>query len=181
MAEMLRILQQLLVAGNETTTSLLAEVMVMLGQHAHEWQRMRDDPQRIVRVIEEALRLASPSAAMWRIATSDTELGGVPIAAGSRLIVTGISANRDERVFGADAAQFRPDRDHLQEHIAFGFGIHHCIGAPLSPLEVRVALEELTRRIASFELCDDNEYRYQPSFFLRGLTRLDLVPRFDTT
>lgn len=180
MAEMLRILQQLLVAGNETTTSLLAEVMVMLGQHPDEWKRMRADPQRIVRVIEEALRLASPSAAMWRIATSDTELGGVPITAGSRLIVTWMSANRDECVFGPDAAEFRPDRDRLQEHIAFGFGVHYCIGAPLSRLEVRVALEELTRRIASFELCDDNEYRYQPSFFLRGLTRLDLVPRFDT-
>ena len=179
MAELLRILQQLLVAGNETTTSLLADAMLLLGRHPDEWQRMRDEPARIPRVVEEALRLATPSSAIWRIATADTELGGTPVPAGSRLIVTWMSANRDECVFGADADEFRPDRDRVNEHVAFGFGIHHCLGAPLSRLETRVALEELTHRIESFELCDDNEYRYHSSFFLRALTRIDLIPHLD--
>lgn len=175
-AEMLRILQQLLVAGNETTTSLLSDLMVMLAAHPAEWQRMRADPTRIRPVVEEALRLSSPSSAIWRIAIADTVLGGVAIPAGSRLILTWMSANRDESVFGDDSEQFDPDRQRLVEHVAFGFGIHHCLGAPLSRLETRIALEELTGRIESFELCDDNRFEYHPSFFLRGLTRLELVP-----
>ncbi len=175
MAEMLRILQQLLVAGNETTTSLLSDIMIMLAGRPDEWQRMRRDPARIPVVVEEALRVASPSSAIWRIATTDTEVGGVAIPAGSRLIVTWMSANRDEAVFGADADVFDPDRDRLHEHVAFGFGIHYCIGVPLSRLETRVALEELTQRIDSFELCDGNTFEYHPSFFLRGLRRLELV------
>ena len=96
---------------------------------------------------------------------------------GSRLILTWMSANRDDAVFGPDSERFDPDRERLNEHVAFGFGIHHCIGAPLSRLETRVALEELTQRIESFELCDDNRFEYHPSFFLRSLTRLDLVPQ----
>ena len=176
LAEMLRILQQLLVAGNETTTSLLADLMVLLARHPDEWQRMRDDPSRIPRVVEEALRLATPSSAIWRIATVDTELGATAIPAGSRLIITWMSANRDERVFGPGVDEFRPDRERLNDHVAFGFGVHHCLGAPLSRLETRVALEELTRNVASFELHDEHALRYHPSFFLRGLTRVELVP-----
>jgi cytochrome P450 len=174
MAEMLRILQQILVAGNETTTSLLTDLMVLLGNDQAQWQHMRDDPSYIPTVVEEALRLATPSSAIWRIATRDTELEGVPIPAGSRLIITWMSANRDEAVFGADAAEFRPDRRRLKEHLAFGFGIHYCLGASLSRLETRVALEELTRSFDHFHLAGDNDYRYHPSFFLRGLTRLNL-------
>jgi cytochrome P450 len=177
MAEMLRILQQLLVAGNETTTSLLSDVMVMLGNHPDEWRRLRHESSRIPKVVEEALRLASPSSAIWRIATSDTHLDGVAIPEGSRLIITWMSANRDERVFGETADQFDPDRQRLQDHIAFGFGVHYCIGAPLSRLETRVALEELTARIESFTLSDHNQYRYHPSFFLRAMTDLSIVPR----
>jgi cytochrome P450 len=175
-AETLRIIQQLLVAGNETTTSLLADIMVMLADRTDEWQRMRDDPERIPVVVEEALRLASPSSAIWRIAVDDTELGGVTIPAGSRLIVTWLSANHDEAVFGPESDRFDPDREHLRDHVAFGFGIHHCVGAPLSRLETRVALEEMTQRIEHFELSRSNEFTYHPSFFLRGLTRLDLTP-----
>ncbi len=176
MAEMLRILQQLLVAGNETTTSLLTDLMVMLADRPDEWQRMRREPTRIPVVVEEALRLASPSSAIWRVATTDTKLGGVSIPAGSRLIVTWMSANRDEAVFGGDADRFDPDRTNLRDHVAFGFGIHFCIGAPLSRLETRVVLEELTQRIDRYDLADDNTFEYHPSFFLRGMKRLDLTP-----
>jgi cytochrome P450 len=81
------------------------------------------------------------------------------------------SANRDESLY-PQLNEFRPDRDNLKEHLAFGKGIHLCLGAALSRLEGRVALRELVRRVATIRLTDDNEYRYFPSFMLRGLTSL---------
>jgi len=176
MAEMLRILQMILVAGNETTTALLGDMMRLLGERPEEWERLRADPARIPLVIEEALRHASPNGAIWRIAAADTRLGGVAIPAGSRVIITYMSANRDEKVFGADAAEFCPERGHVNEHLAFGFGPHFCLGAPLSRMETRVAMEELTRRVASFRLCADNDGAYAPSYFLRVPTRVSIEP-----
>jgi len=175
MAEMLRILQMILVAGNETTTALLGDMMRILGRRPEEWQRMRADPARIPVVVEEALRLASPNGGIWRIAATDVELGGVHIPAGSRLIITFMSANRDEAVFGHDAAEFRPGRDRIGQHLAFGLGPHFCLGAALSRLETRVAMEVLTRRIASFTLVGDGD-GYLPSYFLRVPDQVAIRP-----
>ena len=83
------------------------------------------------------------------------------------------SANRDEALYD-NVDEFDPDREHLRDHLAFGKGIHFCLGANLSRLEGRVALEELSQRIESFTLPDSNEFAYFPSFMLRGLTRLDV-------
>ena len=84
------------------------------------------------------------------------------------------SANRDASLYD-DADDFRPDRDHLRDHLAFGKGIHFCIGANLARLEARVALEELSSRIGSFTLDESNDLAYLPSFILRGLQRLDVT------
>jgi cytochrome P450 len=173
MAEMLSIVQQLLVAGNETTTKLLTETMRLLAENPHEWERLQQDPGRAPAVIEEALRLSTPTQGMFRIATRDHELDGVPIPKGARLVIVFASANRDEALYD-QPDDFLPDREHLRDHLAFGKGIHFCLGAALSRLEGRVALEELSRRLDRFTLADDNEYRYFASFLLRGLTRLDL-------
>ena len=171
--EMLSIISQLMVAGNETTTKLLNEMMRLLGEHPDQWVAVRNDPTRIERVVEEALRLSSPTQGIFRIATTDVELGGVTIPAGSWLVLVYGSANRDETLY-TDAESFDPDRDRLKEHLAFGKGIHFCLGAALSRLEARVALEELSRRVASYHLADSNDFGYMPSFMLRGLLRLDL-------
>jgi cytochrome P450 len=82
-------------------------------------------------------------------------------------------ANRDPAQF-ADPDEFDPDRDNVGTHLAFGRGVHFCLGAPLARLEARVALEVLTRRIESWTLADDNTYEYEPSFILRGLKALHL-------
>ena len=171
--EMLSIIQQLLVAGNETTTKLLTETMRLLAENPGEWARLKADPSRAAQVIEEALRLSTPTQGMFRISTKDHELGGVHIPKGARLVIVFASANRDESLF-PDPDEFDPDRDRLRDHLAFGKGIHFCLGAALSRLEGKVALEELASRIDSFSLPESNEFQYFPSFLLRGLTRLDV-------
>jgi cytochrome P450 len=173
MPEMLSIVQQLLVAGNETTTKLLTETMRLLANHPDEWRRLQRDPGRAPNVIEEALRLSTPTQGMFRIATRDHELEGVHIPKGARIVIVFASANRDEAIY-ADADSFDPDRSGLRDHLAFGKGIHFCLGAALSRLEGRVALEELARRLDHFTLAESNGFEYFPSFLLRGLTRLDV-------
>ncbi|MEM9515989.1 MAG: cytochrome P450 [Actinomycetota bacterium] len=173
MPEMLSIVQQLLVAGNETTTKLLTELMRLLAEHPDEWSKLRADPGRAPAVVEEGLRLSTPTQGMFRIATEDHELEGVQIPKGARLVIVFASANRDAALYD-DGDGFQPDRENPRDHLAFGKGIHFCLGANLSRLESRVAMEELSRRIESFTLPDTNEYGYFPSFMLRGLTRLDV-------
>jgi cytochrome P450 len=173
MAEMLSIVQQLLVAGNETTTKLLTETMRLLANHPDQWARLRQDPSRAPDVIEEALRLSTPTQGMFRIATKDHELEGVHIPKGARLVIVFASANRDEALYD-NPDDFDPDRSGLREHLAFGKGIHFCLGAALSRLEGKVALEELSRRLDHFTLPESNTFQYFPSFLLRGLTRLDV-------
>jgi cytochrome P450 len=173
MPEMLSIVQQLLVAGNETTTKMLTEMMRLLADHPDEWRQVKDDHSRIERVVEETLRLSTPTQGMWRVVTRDVELGGVQLHQGDRIIIVFCSANRDERLYPEPDA-FDPDRDNLREHLAFGKGIHFCLGANLSRLEGKVALEELSQRIDSFTLPESNRFEYFPSFMLRGLTSLDV-------
>jgi len=169
MPEMLSIVQQLLVAGNETTTKLLTETMRLLANSPDQWTSLQQDPSRAANVIEEALRLSTPTQGMFRICTKDHELEGVHIPKGARIVIVFASANRDEALF-PDADAFDPDRAGLRDHLAFGKGIQFCLGAALSRLEGKVALEELARRLDSFALAESNGFEYFPSFLLRGLS-----------
>jgi len=173
MPEMLSIIQQLLVAGNETTTKALTEMMRLLGENPPEWDRLREDPSRAKAVFEETLRLSTPTQGMFRVVKADADVAGTSLCPGDRAVVMYAAANRDPNVF-PDPDTFSPDRDNLTSHLAFGKGVHFCLGAALSRLEGKVAAEELARGLASFRLCDSNEYRYHPSFMLRGLVSLDV-------
>ncbi|MBL6630457.1 MAG: cytochrome P450 [Ilumatobacteraceae bacterium] len=173
MPEMLSIIQQLLVAGNETTTKALTEMMRLLGENPTEWDRLREDPSRAKAVFEETLRLSTPTQGMFRVVKADAEVAGTSLCPGDRAVVMYAAANRDPDVF-PDPDTFSPDRDNLTSHLAFGKGVHFCLGAALSRLEGKVAAEELARGLASFRLCESNEYRYHPSFMLRGLVSLDV-------
>ena len=179
MHEMLSIVQQLMVAGNETTTKLLNETMKLLLQNEGEWEAIRRDPSRIEAVVEEGLRLSTPNQGMFRQVLEDVVLEGVEVPKGSTLWLIFGSANRDERVF-PDPDRFDPTRPNVREHVAFGRGAHFCIGAPLARLEMRVALEQLTKRLRDVRLAADNRFEYEPSYILRGLSALDLeVERAD--
>lgn len=173
MAEMLSIIQQLLVAGNETTTKMLTEMMRLLGEHPGEWQHLREDPERARSIIEETLRISTPVQGMFRVVRHDTTVAGVDIPAGARVVAMYSAANRDPSVFDGPQS-FCPERDGATDHLAFGRGIHYCVGAALARLEGKVALEELARRLSSFELDPANAFEYHPSFMLRGLKRLDV-------
>ncbi|MGI9596368.1 MAG: cytochrome P450 [Acidimicrobiales bacterium] len=183
MPEMLSIIQQLLVAGNETTTKMLTEMMRLLGENPDEWQTLRagtttgDESEAEAAakaVVEETLRLSTPTQGMFRVVTEDAEVAGAKIPAGSRVVAMFAAANRDPEVFD-EPEEFQPGRQGALNHLAFGKGIHHCLGASLSRLEGRVAAEELSRRIESFMLTDGNDFAYHPSFMLRGLKRLEVT------
>ncbi len=174
MAEMLSILLQLLVAGNETTTKALTEGVMLLATHPDQWEALKADPAgRAPVVTEEVLRLAAPTQGMFRRVTRDTEIDGVSVPEGARLVVMYAAANRDPSVFTAPD-DFDPDRENMKEHLAFGKGIHFCLGAPLSRLEMQVAFEALARRLDDLRLTDGQTLQYHPSFVLRGLKRLEI-------
>lgn len=171
MGEMISIVQQLQVAGSETTASLIGDAILMLHHRPDEWERLRADPSRATGIVEEALRLASPNQGMYRQVMVDTELGGVALPAGTTLFVMFGSANRDEATY-EHADTMNPDRPHVQQHLAFGRGPHYCIGAPLARLEATIALNTLARRYARMEVVHPDALRYGASSILRGLTAL---------
>jgi cytochrome P450 len=173
-AEMLSILHQLLVAGNETTTTLLAEALRLLVADPAEYALVAADADgsHTVAVVEEALRLCSPAQGMFRVVTRDTVLGGVEIPAGATAILMYASANRDERQW-PEADSFCPQRDGVRQHLSFGSGLHFCIGAALSRAEAQAALPRLCRAMPEPSLATER-LDYKPSFVLRGLRSLPL-------
>ncbi|HVH19392.1 MAG TPA: cytochrome P450 [Myxococcota bacterium] len=172
--ETLSILQQLLVAGNETTASAIAEGLLLLIRHPEQLRLVREDPSLVPNLVEEVLRLATPTASMWRKAKRDVQLGGVAIPAGSMLLLRFASANRDETRF-ADPDRFDVRRANASEHLAFGHGIHFCIGASLARKEMRIAFRALLDRFDALRLAAGRpEPSYKPSVLLRGLGELHL-------
>lgn len=171
-AEMLSILQQLLVAGNETTTSSIAEGVLSWIRHPDVAARLREDPERLDVFTEEVLRLSSPTANMWRVTTEDTRIGELDVPAGTMVQLRFSSANRDEQVF-PEPDHIDLARDNARNHLAFGHGVHMCIGASLARKEMNVAFRVLLERLDDFELdCDDASLRYPPNVLLRGLAAL---------
>jgi cytochrome P450 len=142
----------LLIAGNETTTNLIGNAVLCFHDQPELQERLRRDPDLLAPTIEEVLRYRSPVQSMFRFAASDVELAGQPIRRGQRVIAWIGSANRDDRQF-ALADQFLPTRTPNQ-HLAFGHGVHFCLGAPLARLEARIALTALVNRLPALRRAD---------------------------
>ena len=137
----------LMVAGNETTTNLLGNLLDRLADAPPEWAKLRADPSLIEAAIEESLRVDSPAQFVMRKAVDDVSVGGQTIAAGDIVVIYLASANRDPERW-ADPATFEPAR--LRDrHVAFGHGVHTCIGAPLARMEAKAAMDALTERFAT--------------------------------
>ena len=173
--ELVWLVRELIVAGNETTIRALADILVNIDDLRAEdpaiWDRLRDDPALRLRVVEEGIRLASPVMGLWRVTTCDVELGGVSIPQGSTVFLAYSSANRDNSVFD-DPDAFDPSRPNVKDHLAFGYGIHVCVGAPLARIEASSALRALAENVTALEVVDRDALRRGPSYGLRGFTGL---------
>jgi cytochrome P450 len=160
------ILQNLLSAGGESTTSLLGNSVRLLAEHPDLQHQLRAEPELVPTFIEEALRLESPFRFLFRYTPLDTSLGGVDIPAGTTVLLFWGAANRDAEQFD-EPDEVRLDRPAPRHHLAFGRGIHHCVGAPLARLEARVVLTKLLERAGTFRLCGDQLPRWFDSLQVR--------------
>jgi cytochrome P450 len=162
----------LYVAGHETTVNLVGNGLLALLRHPAESRRLREDPARVPGAIEELLRYDGPVQRVGRIAVADTEIGGVPIPAGALVMSLPGAANRDPAHFA------EPDRldvtRHEPRHLAFGSGIHYCLGAPLARLEAQAAIGTLLRRFPALTLAVERPV-WRPSSTLRGLECLPVA------
>ncbi len=173
--EILSILQQLQVAGKETTAHLIGSAMLLLIENPDQLASVQADPSLITNMAEEALRVESPVRALFRTTTRAVTLGGVDLPEQTRVMLLYAAANRDECTF-ANAGQFDVNRENAPRHVAFSAGPHYCIGAALARLEIRVAFEEVLGRMTNFRL--DPDYptpNHVPSFILRGLNDLHIL------
>jgi cytochrome P450 len=170
----------LFAAGQETTARLLASALRYLAEHPELQDELRANRERVPDFLEEVLRVESPVKADFRLARRTTTLGGVDIPAGTPVMLLNGAANRDPRRFECPA-DVRIDRANAQAHIAFGRGVHSCPGGPLARAEGRVSLERILDRMRDIRLSEEHHgpagqrhFRYEPTWILRGLTRLHL-------
>jgi cytochrome P450 len=170
--EMITMLTLLLVAGNETTTTLIGNAVLELLDHPGELERLRSDPALLPSAVEEILRHSSPVQLDPRRATRDIELQGQTIRQDQIVVCWLGSANRDEAVFD-DPEGFDVGRKE-NRHLAFGFGPHYCLGSNLARMEALVSLRTLLARTKSFERTDEDLLPLHPSIVFRGVTRLPL-------
>ena len=173
--EALGMIQQILVAGNETSTSAIAGGVVLLIQNPDQQAMLRQHPDLIPAAVEEILRMETPTSGMWRCATADTEIGGVNIPEGAFLMVRFAAGNRDESIF-TDGGAMSVARENADSHLAFGQGTHFCLGAQLARMEMQVALTGLLNRTTDWALVDGkNPLKHSPNVLLRGLTDLHIA------
>jgi cytochrome P450 len=155
--ELFMFLITLLVAGNETTRTLLSGGAVVLAQHPDQRALLVEDPGLLPGAVEECLRWVTPIQAFCRTATGGATVGDQEISEGDYLCMLYASGNRDETVFGPDAAAFNVRRTTNPMHVAFGFGEHVCLGATLARMESRIFLEEMLARFPSYEVTGQAE------------------------
>jgi cytochrome P450 len=162
----------LLLAGSETTTNLIGNAIVCFNDHPEQLARLRAAPERLPAAIEEVLRFRSPVQIVFRQTRHDVEMRGRTIPAGQLVLAVVGSANRDPRQF-RDPARFDVTRD-PNGHVAFGHGIHFCIGAPLARLEARIALSEFLERVKGFAPVPSDQWEPRKAFHVHGPTRLPI-------
>jgi cytochrome P450 len=180
-ADVTGVAANLFAAGQETTVRLIGASLQRLADDAKLQQELREDGEKVANFVEEMLRHESPVKGDFRVARVATNVGGVDIPAGTTVMVLNGAANRDPRKFECPA-EFRPERENAREHLSFGHGIHFCPGAPLARTEGRVSVQRLLDRLDDIRISDEEhgppgarQFRYLPTFILRGVTRLHLT------
>ena len=158
-------------AGHDTTSSSLAGGLEALIRHPDQLRALQEDPSLIDNAADEMIRWVTPVRHFLRHAREDYVLGDTRIRAGDRLLLSYLSANRDESVF-ADPFRFDVRRRNANDHLAFGIGVHFCLGAHLARMELRAFLRELVPRLESMELAGEPEYT--ASTFVGGPKRVPI-------
>ena len=161
----------LLIAGHETTTNAAGNIILELLKRRVQWQAIVHDPSLAMNAVEEGLRYVSSVVAWRRQAKEPVTIGGVDLPEGARLLLSLASANRDPAKFD-DPENFDIHRENARNHMAFGKGLHHCAGAPLARLELRILLEELTTAFPNMELVGEQEIDFTRTLSFRGPLRL---------
>jgi cytochrome P450 len=173
-AEALSIIQQILVAGNETTANSVVAGMKLLLDHPDQMAAMRADRALIPGLVEEVLRVSTAVQNSWRLVIKPVEIAGVTIPAGALVLLRLGAANRDEAVF-PDGENFDPARANARKHLSFGLGIHMCLGASLARKEMTVAFNALLDRVPDWRFAPRrNDFTHHGSIMLRGLKALHL-------
>jgi cytochrome P450 len=172
MIELLGFCALLLVAGNETTTNLIGNALLTFIENPGTWERLRQQPDLLPSAIEEVLRYRSPVQSMFRVTKQEATLAGTTIPAGQPLVAWIGSANHDENQF-PQPENFDIERK-PNKHLAFGHGIHYCLGAPLARLEASIALGSMLERFSSIQLAPNAELERIPSILIYGLRGLPI-------
>ncbi len=169
--ELIELVITLLTAGIGTSTHFLPACLLQLKQQG-AWETLDTSPANLAQVVDEALRLVSPIQGIFRMTTQEVQLGDVTVPAGALIYGVVASANRDEQYYSnPDALDL--EREKSVNHMVFGYGIHHCVGAPVVKLEARVALEVLHQRFPGLRLAANHPpIRYLPGLLLRGMEHL---------
>jgi cytochrome P450 family 142 subfamily A polypeptide 1 len=163
-----------LVGGDETTRHVISAGIAALLQNQDQLEMLKNDLSLLPNAIEEMLRWATPVRNMNRTATQDIEVNGLTIYKGDRILLLYPSANRDEKVF-SDPFKFDITRT-PNDHVAFGaYGRHHCLGAPLARLELRVLFEEILRRFDTMQLATDGPLPWRRGNFVLGLNEVPVT------
>jgi cytochrome P450 len=165
--EIASILFSLSFAGHETTNNLIANIVRRLLERRSRWEALVEDPSGIPAVIEEVLRFDTSVPVWRRVTTRPVRLGGVDLPEGAKLFLWLASTGRDPARF-PDPDEFRPDRPSVRHHLAFGKGIHFCLGANLARLEAQLALEALVARFPGLALVEDQVLGFHPNISFRG-------------
>ena len=163
----------LLIAGNETTTNLISNILNVLVDRPALWQQLREERSLVETVIEETLRYESPVQRLFRVTTREVAVSGVQIPQGANITIFYGAANRDPSAF-PQPDEFRLDRD-LRNHVAFGMGIHYCLGAPLARAETRITLNAFLDRFPVLTRGDAPAVRQTASHLVFGFSQLPLV------
>lgn len=173
--ELISMMTVMLLAGHDTTRQSLGNALLELSRHPQLGAEMRSDNRKILPFIHEVLRLNPPANVTPRITATTTTVNGVTIPKGSMVFVAWGSANRDESVF-PDPDTFDITRPNGKNHLSFGWGLHHCVGAHLARAQITLTLEAILQRYSSVTLAiDESELDYTPSMNICSLERLPLV------
>ncbi len=156
----------LIVGGNDTTRNSISGGVIGLNQFPDEYQKLRENPSLIPNMVSEIVRWQTPVIHMRRTALQDYVLGGQQIREGDKVVMWYLSGNRDEGIF-PDADRLIIDRPNARAHVAFGFGVHRCMGNRLAELQLRVLWEEIVKRFHTVEVVGD--VRRLPNNFIRGI------------